>query len=152
MYFYNNLIIIIIIYLFWSIEINLYTLLINAYGINGQGKEALEVYHQMKQQSIPPNKMTFLSVLNACSYSGLVEEGIEVYDSMMTSSGDDNNNGIVPDASHECCMVDIFSRAGQLDTAIELAHVVNGIFLIIIFYDSYSIIILFVCVYLTCER
>lgn len=108
-------------WLFLIIDTHAWTALINAYGINGHGQKSLDLYNQMKQKSIPPNRVTFISVINACSHSGLVKEAMEVFNSMAS------NHGITPDDSHTCCMVDAFSRSGLLMEAFEFAVKVNSI-------------------------
>ncbi|MCO5580480.1 hypothetical protein L7F22_034349 [Adiantum nelumboides] len=52
-----------------------WTALIGGYAQQGYVKEALELFEQMLQESVKPNAITFVTVLNACSHAGLVEEG-----------------------------------------------------------------------------
>ncbi|CAF1392754.1 unnamed protein product [Rotaria sordida] len=49
-----------------------YSTMINAYGLNGMGTKALELYHRMPREFI--DEVTDICVLNACSHSGLVNE------------------------------------------------------------------------------
>ncbi|CBI28813.3 unnamed protein product, partial [Vitis vinifera] len=49
--------------------------MINGLAINGQGKDALNLFSQMEMQGVKPNEVTFIGILNACSHSKLVDEG-----------------------------------------------------------------------------
>lgn len=42
------------------------------------GSEALEIFHTMPSELI--NEVTYLSVLNACSHSGYVNQAKEIFD------------------------------------------------------------------------
>ncbi|XP_022135485.1 pentatricopeptide repeat-containing protein At4g30700 [Momordica charantia] len=87
--------------------------MITGYGLHGYGKEALNLFNEMLQSGTPPTRVTFLSILYACSHSGLVREGNEIFHSMV------NNYGFQPMSEHYACMVDILGRAGQLKNALE---------------------------------
>ncbi|KAE8703690.1 Beta-amylase 2 isoform 1 [Hibiscus syriacus] len=49
--------------------------MINGYGLNGYGVEALETFSNMLDCGIKPNEIIFLSVLSVCSHHGLEYEG-----------------------------------------------------------------------------
>jgi len=53
--------------------------LINAYGINGQGKSALGIFKEMQTAKVMPSNITYVCLLNACSHAGLVEDGIAIF-------------------------------------------------------------------------
>lgn len=59
-----------------------------------------------------PNSVTFLSLLPACSHSGLVREGCNIYHSMKWDFG------IEPALDHHTCIVDLFGRRGMLKEAL----------------------------------
>ncbi|XP_010929475.2 pentatricopeptide repeat-containing protein At4g35130, chloroplastic-like isoform X1 [Elaeis guineensis] len=90
--------------------------MIEGYAVHGLGSEALRLFHQMQKEGITPNGVTFLSLLSACSHSGLVSEGNEVFDCMT------RNYGIKPDLSHYTCMVDLLGRSGKLHEALEVIN------------------------------
>ncbi|KAH6819237.1 Pentatricopeptide repeat superfamily protein [Perilla frutescens var. frutescens] len=85
--------------------------MISGYGLHGLGKEALKLYEEMQDSGITPTGVTYLSVLYACSHSGLVTEGERVFHSM-----------IKPKSEHYACMVDILGRAGRLEDAAEFIN------------------------------
>ncbi|KAK6118602.1 hypothetical protein DH2020_047644 [Rehmannia glutinosa] len=88
--------------------------LISSYGIHGLGSEALAVFQEMVQQGMSPSPISFVSVLGACSHSGLVDEGKLIFDSMV------KEHGIHPTVEHYACMVDLLGRANRLDEAAKL--------------------------------
>lgn len=87
--------------------------MIAGYGKHGDGAEVLALFDQMNEE-IYPNDVTFLSILTACSHIGLIEEGIEIFISMI------EEHGIEPRVEHYACMVDLLGRAGHLDDAKEV--------------------------------
>ena len=52
-------------------------MLVNAYGLNGMGTQAIEIYHQMPTELI--NEGTHMCILNACSHSGLVDQARSIF-------------------------------------------------------------------------
>ncbi|KAJ1290066.1 hypothetical protein BS78_02G213900 [Paspalum vaginatum] len=81
---------------------------------NGCCERALELFTRMESTGLVPNKITFNSVLNACSHGGLVEEGMRCFERMSRVYG------IEPDIAHYGCMVDLFCRAGMFKKAEEI--------------------------------
>ncbi|KAL8191679.1 hypothetical protein R6Q57_028410 [Mikania cordata] len=88
--------------------------MIAAYGYHGQGRKALDLFPLMSKNRIKPNKVTFVSLLYACSHSGLVQEGLKIFSLMQ------EKYFIKPDVKHYTCMVDLLGRAGKLDQALDL--------------------------------
>ncbi|MQM12016.1 hypothetical protein Taro_044926 [Colocasia esculenta] len=84
--------------------------------MHGQGEEALQLFSEMKRVGVRPNGVTFLGLLHACSHMGLLEEGCEFFTSMS------RDYGLVPEIEHYGCMVDLLSRAGRLQDALEFIH------------------------------
>ncbi|KAJ7008443.1 pentatricopeptide repeat-containing protein [Populus alba x Populus x berolinensis] len=80
--------------------------MISGYGMHGWGREALNLFDQMKA-SVKPDHITFVSILSACSHSGLVAEGWECFNSMATDFG------VTPRPEHYACMSNAASRAVQ---------------------------------------
>lgn len=87
--------------------------MISAYAHHGFGREAVKQYTMMEEESntIEPNSTTFASLLKACSHCGLVEDGVRLFELMITK------HKIVPSSLHYGSMVDMFGRAGMLSTA-----------------------------------
>ncbi|XP_057961501.1 pentatricopeptide repeat-containing protein At4g16470 [Malania oleifera] len=91
-----------------------WTALISGYGQQGRFEEVLQLFHKMRREGLRPNHVTFLAVLCACSYGGLVNEGWIYFSSMM------RDYGIQPRGKHYAAMVDLLGRAGKLEEAYEL--------------------------------
>ncbi|CAN1771246.1 Pentatricopeptide repeat-containing protein At1g08070, chloroplastic [Linum perenne] len=56
--------------------------IISGYGINGHGEISVRLYHDMKENE-DPDSTTYLAVLNACSHSGLVADGVKIFNQMI---------------------------------------------------------------------
>ncbi|XP_027347492.1 pentatricopeptide repeat-containing protein At3g12770-like [Abrus precatorius] len=85
--------------------------MITGYGMHGHGHRALGVYDRMIGERLKPNQTTFVSLLTACSHSGLVEEGKTLFHCM------EKDHNIKPMDKHYACLVDLLSRAGRLEEA-----------------------------------
>ncbi|CAN1230089.1 Pentatricopeptide repeat-containing protein DOT4, chloroplastic [Linum grandiflorum] len=90
--------------------------IIGGYGMHGLGKEAVEAFRRMRQEGIEPDQVSFISVLYACSHSGLVDEGYRFFEIMQ------NECNISPNLEHYACVVDLLSRKGKLRTAYEFIN------------------------------
>lgn len=84
--------------------------MIAALGQHGQGLQAIELYEQMLKEDIVPDRITFLTVLSACSHAGLVKEGRQYFDSMCFY-------GINPGVDHYARLIDLLCRAGKFSEA-----------------------------------
>lgn len=91
-----------------------WTALICGYAYHGKATEALRLFNRMQDCGVRPNAVTFIGLLTACSHSGLVAEGKQYLDSMK------GEYSVDPTVDHYDCVVDIYSRAGLLEEALEL--------------------------------
>ncbi|XP_020244368.1 pentatricopeptide repeat-containing protein At3g29230-like [Asparagus officinalis] len=80
-------------------------------GTNGRGVEALELFYHMLKQGAPMDDLTFLGVLTACTHTGLVDEGFDIFHRMK------NEFGSEPKIEHYGCIVDLLGRSGRLEEA-----------------------------------
>ncbi|XP_050206458.1 pentatricopeptide repeat-containing protein At3g16610-like isoform X1 [Mercurialis annua] len=90
-----------------------WSVMINGYGLHGDGEAALELFRQMQFSGVKPDDVTFLSILSACSHSGLVEKGWMIFNSMV-------EQGMLMKMEHYACMVDLLGRTGHLGEAYEM--------------------------------
>ncbi|CAK7346275.1 unnamed protein product [Dovyalis caffra] len=88
--------------------------MIAALGQHGQGIQAIELFEEMLKEGILPDRISFLTVISACSHAGLVKEGRRYFDSMY------GNHGIIPDEDHYARVIDLLCRAGKFSEAKEV--------------------------------
>ncbi|XP_047182393.1 pentatricopeptide repeat-containing protein At1g09410, mitochondrial-like isoform X2 [Vigna umbellata] len=95
-----------------------WTAMIVSYSNHGHGHHALQVFASMLVSGIKPDEVTFVGLLSACSHAGLVNQGRRLFDSI---KGTYNLN---PKAEHYSCLVDILSRAGLMDEAMDVVSTI----------------------------
>uniref|UniRef100_A0A1D1XR66 Pentatricopeptide repeat-containing protein At5g66520 n=1 Tax=Anthurium amnicola TaxID=1678845 RepID=A0A1D1XR66_9ARAE len=87
--------------------------MLSGFAVHGKSKEAIDLFERMKSKHVAPNKVTFVSLLSACSHGSFLDEGKLYFKSMK------DFYGIDPEIEHYGCMVDLFGRAGLLNEAEE---------------------------------
>ncbi|KAK9750719.1 hypothetical protein RND81_02G216400 [Saponaria officinalis] len=87
--------------------------MIRGYGMHGDGEESFALFNDMLKDKIEPNEVVFTAILSACSHSGKVGEGWNYFTSMC------REYNFVPSMKHYSSMVDILSRAGKLNEALD---------------------------------
>lgn len=87
--------------------------MIVGYAMHGFSQEALELFNEMCRIGYQPTDITFIGVLNACAYAGLVCEGQAFFSSMK------DEYGVEPKIEHYGCMVNLLSHAAKLEEAYE---------------------------------
>jgi pentatricopeptide repeat protein len=90
----------------------IYTAMIIAYGDNGFGKEALALYNTMKKTGAAVDQVVVLSVLVSCSHAHLVNDALEIYNTLTIESTLKIENAVV----------DTLARAGEIERAISFAN------------------------------
>ncbi|KAK6240300.1 hypothetical protein SCA6_005689 [Theobroma cacao] len=98
-----------------------WNVIIMAYGMHGKGAEALELFNCMvaeasKVKEVKPNEVTFIAIFAACSHSGMVREGLNLFYRMK------DEYGIEPTPDHYACIVDLLGRAGQVEESYQLIN------------------------------
>ncbi|RHN41303.1 putative tetratricopeptide-like helical domain, DYW domain-containing protein [Medicago truncatula] len=91
-----------------------WTSLISAYGMTGQGCNAVALFTEMLNSGQAPDSIAFVAILSACSHSGLLDEG-RIYFKQMT-----DDYRITPRIEHYACLVDLLGRAGRVDEAYNI--------------------------------
>ncbi|KAK4284195.1 hypothetical protein QN277_001060 [Acacia crassicarpa] len=91
--------------------------MISGYAQHGHAIKALEVFEKMQNQNMEVDAITFIGVISGCTHAGLVDEGQRYFNMMV------NDHDIKPTMEHYSCMVDLYSRAGLLDKAMDI---ING--------------------------
>lgn len=90
--------------------------MISAYGYHSKGWEAIELFREMCNSGIRPTKSSFISLLSACSHSGLVDEGLWYYNNMLEECE------VEPETEHHVWIVDMLGRSGKLQEAYEFIN------------------------------
>ncbi|TQD80566.1 hypothetical protein C1H46_033870 [Malus baccata] len=90
-----------------------WTSVISGLAVNGFADSALEFFSQMLREGVRPTHGTFVGILLACAHAGLVEKGLEYFESM------EKIHGLMPEMKHYGCVVDLLSRSGKLEKAYE---------------------------------
>jgi len=85
--------------------------MIAALAQHGHGVKAIQLYEQMLKENILPDRITFLTILSACSHAGLVKEGRHYFDTMRA------HYGITPEEDHYSRLIDLLCRAGMFSEA-----------------------------------
>ncbi|KAD1826807.1 hypothetical protein R6Q59_006961 [Mikania micrantha] len=91
-----------------------WTAMLAAYAIHGYGRHAVDHFDFMVQKGFEPDHVTFTHLLSACSHSGLVNEGKELFKTMYSAYK------VKPRLDHYSCMVDLYGRSGCLKDALVL--------------------------------
>lgn len=101
-------------------EINSFTwnAVIQGLALAKSGKEAVWWFNRMEQEGFRADEVTLVAVLCACSHSGVVDVGRQIFDALV-----DGKYGFSPSVKHYACMVDILTRAGRLEEAFECVKV-----------------------------
>ncbi|CAF0725107.1 unnamed protein product [Adineta steineri] len=86
-----------------------YTAMMNGYGLNGMGIQAIELFRQLSEKFL--DEITHVCILNACSHSGLVAEAQSIF-----------KNISVKTESIYGAMIDCFSRASFFQQAQQLIN------------------------------
>jgi pentatricopeptide repeat protein len=94
-----------------NIDVIMWTSMILAHGIHGQGLEALKLLHEMQDTQVLPNTKTIVAALTACGHSGLVDEARKLLQSM------EEKFAIKPENIHYNCVIDALARSGNLSDA-----------------------------------
>jgi pentatricopeptide repeat protein len=93
-----------------------WTTMIAGYAMHGLVKEAIWLFEQMQESGTTPDYVTFIGVLSACCYAGLVDAARQYFDCMSRVYH------IKPVMEHYCCMIDLLGRAGRLEEALDFIN------------------------------
>jgi pentatricopeptide repeat protein len=85
--------------------------MISANSQHGSSSTALDLFSRMLRKGVKPNANTFISVLSACSHTGLLREGL-IYFLFMR-----HGCRIAGNPQHYTCMIDLLGRSGRLEEA-----------------------------------
>ncbi|XP_059652960.1 putative pentatricopeptide repeat-containing protein At3g08820 [Cornus florida] len=89
--------------------------MITGLAINGEGEEAVRLFSNVPEFGLHPNAGTFLGVLCACSHSGLLDKGCQLFLDMS------QRFSVRPELEHYACYIDLLARVGSVEEALEVA-------------------------------
>ena len=87
-------------------DVVVWNTMISALAQNGHGEKAMQMFNDMVESGLKPDRITFIVILSACSHSGLVQEGLRFFKAMTY------DHGVFPDQEHYACLIDLLGRAG----------------------------------------
>ncbi|KAL9666939.1 hypothetical protein QQ045_001283 [Rhodiola kirilowii] len=90
-----------------------WTCMIMGFAQNGQGKQALQLFEEMKLAGVRPSRITFIAILTACAQGGFVDEGFAYFEMMKTEYN------MTPMVAHHSCMVEMLVRLARLEEAFD---------------------------------
>ncbi|WVZ08141.1 hypothetical protein V8G54_021487 [Vigna mungo] len=93
-----------------------WTSIISGFAVNGFADSALDYFSRMLEEGVWPSHGAFVGVLLACAHAGLVDKGLEYFESM------GEVYGLKPEMKHYGCVVDLLSRSGNLQRAYEFIN------------------------------
>ncbi|KAF5755704.1 putative tetratricopeptide-like helical domain superfamily [Helianthus annuus] len=91
----------------------LWNTMISALAQHGHGESAMNVFSDMVNSQVKLDRITFVVILNACSHSGLVKDGLNTFNTMM------HEHNVIPDEEHYACLIDLLGRAGCFDEVVN---------------------------------
>ncbi|KAJ4961491.1 hypothetical protein NE237_021401 [Protea cynaroides] len=89
--------------------------MLSGLAMHGRGEATLSLFSRMVSEA-QPDDISFVSILSACSHSGLVNQGCQYFHDLGPVYG------IEPKVEHYACMVDLLGRAGRLEDALILVR------------------------------
>lgn len=92
-------------------DLVMFTAMIAGYAVHGLGKEALMIYSHMIDLGIKPDHVFITTLLTACCHAGLIQSGLQIFDSIRTV------HGLKPTMEQYASVVDLLARGGRLDDA-----------------------------------
>ncbi|XP_062090181.1 pentatricopeptide repeat-containing protein At2g22410, mitochondrial-like [Humulus lupulus] len=90
-----------------------WTSIISGLAVNGFANLALEIFSQMLKEGRQPTHGTFVGIFLACAHTGLVDKGLNYFQTM------EKVYGLKPEMKHYGCVVDLLSRSGYLEKAYD---------------------------------
>ncbi|KAK4255293.1 hypothetical protein QN277_008308 [Acacia crassicarpa] len=88
--------------------------IIVGFAVNGLADEALNFFYSMQMKAFKPDGVSYTGALTACSHAGLIDKGLQIFNDMKRV------HRITPRIEHYGCIVDLYSRAGRLEEALEV--------------------------------
>ncbi|CAJ1977367.1 unnamed protein product [Sphenostylis stenocarpa] len=95
-----------------SKDVVLFNAMVMGLAVYGEGEDALRLFYRMPEFGLQPNAGTFLGALSACSHSGLLASGRQIFTELTLSP--------TLTLEHCACYVDLLARVGCIEEAIKV--------------------------------
>lgn len=95
-----------------SKDVVLFNAMIMGLAVYGKGEDALRLFYKIPEFGLQPNAGTFLGALSACSHSGLLVRGRQIFRELTLST--------TLTLEHCACYIDLLARVGCIEEAIEV--------------------------------
>ncbi|GAA0158368.1 hypothetical protein LIER_15418 [Lithospermum erythrorhizon] len=95
-------------------DIVLFNAMIMGLAVNGKGEAAFSYFSEIQELGLHPDAATFLGLLCACSHSGLLEKGRQVFKDMISKFK------ISPKLEHYASYIDLLARVGCIKEAMQV--------------------------------
>lgn len=106
-----------------SKDVVLWNTMISSYATHGLAHEALSLFDKLEHNHLsnqqrydPPDEVTFLAAMLACSRGGLIDQGKRLFTKMT------DFYNLIPNCKHYACLVDMLGRSGDLLEAEKLCR------------------------------
>ncbi|KAI8524368.1 hypothetical protein RHMOL_Rhmol13G0145200 [Rhododendron molle] len=96
-------------------DVVIFTAMVGGYAMHGKGEEALGVFSHVLELGEKLDHVTITVVLSVCSHTGLINEGLKIFDSL------EKRQGIKPTKEQYACVVDLLARGGRIKDVYSLA-------------------------------
>ncbi|KAJ7529958.1 hypothetical protein O6H91_15G072200 [Diphasiastrum complanatum] len=90
-----------------------WTAIISAYADSGQGEEAINLFQQMQETGLAPDKVLFVVILKVCARLAALEQGKQLHSDIIKRSF--QSDVIVGNT-----LVDMYAKCGRTEDALEL--------------------------------
>ncbi|OMO63781.1 hypothetical protein CCACVL1_22280 [Corchorus capsularis] len=91
---------------------------INGLALANKGEQAVWWFNRMEQEGFKVDDVTLVGVLLACSYSGMVDTGTQIFSFLL-----EGRYGFLPSIKHYACIIDLLARAGRLNDAFRYIQI-----------------------------
>ncbi|KAA8528906.1 hypothetical protein F0562_033606 [Nyssa sinensis] len=88
--------------------------------MHGRAKDAQQLFKEMQENGVTPDDITFVAMLGSYRHGGMIEECWRLLACMSSTYRID------PKIEHYGCAIDLLSRAGQLEEAMDLIGTMRG--------------------------
>ena len=92
--------------------------MIAGYAKCGSNESVFHTFHNMLNECVKPDLVTFLNLLHACSQTGMSDKGQTFFEAMS------KDFGMLPTLKHHTCRLHLLGRAGHFD---KIANLITGL-------------------------